>query len=140
MTIRSTDGGRAAALWGRWGRDLLTALAVAAATYSVFTTQNTVDKIEAEGNDRRNQTCTILETQERADVEALRRTYEYLSGLSPKELGESLNRAVLAQLPRTVRDAETPNAPPYCDEPNVGLPEPRGGVKLPDPPKNLPRP
>jgi hypothetical protein len=126
---RAQDRGRVAAWWGRWGRELVTALAVGLSAWAVWTTQHTVGDLKREGAERRDQTCTILETKQRSDVEALRRTYAYLAGLRPRELADPLNRAVLANLPNVVREAQTDDAPPYCDEKDdqgrdIGLPEP----------------
>jgi hypothetical protein len=44
---------------------------------------------------------------------------------------------VVAQLPQTVANANNSEAPPYCDQPGVGLPEPN--PQLPNPPR-FPRP
>lgn len=138
MSPRATDQtpGRGRTLhiwWQRLGRDLVTMFAVGLAAYAIHE-QN------SETATRRDQLCSILEQREQTDVDALKRTYEYLAGLSVKQLGEPLNRAVLAQLPSTVRAAETPDAPLYCDDPGVGLPEPARPVGLPKPPTNLPKP
>lgn len=129
---------RLALFWGRVGRDLTVAASVALAAYAVIVTQGTVDDIASESADRRDQSCLIFERQEAEDIDALERTYSYLSGLSAAQLDEPLNRAVLAQLPRTVRDAQTPDAPAYCDEPDVGLPEPVRPPRFPRRPPNLP--
>lgn len=115
-------------MWGRWGRDFITFIAVALAVYSVYA--NSVETKE-----RVDESCTISETKQKADVDALIATYRYLGELSGKELAQPLNKAVLAGLPTTVRNAQTDDAPSYCDEPDVGLPEPDD--KVPEVPEDL---
>lgn len=136
MKQRSSDVGGFTAWWGRYGRDLVTVLAISIAAYAVISTVSLVRELRSETAQRINETCRISETKQRSDVEALRRTYEYLGGLSGKQLAEPLNRAVLAGLPSTIREAETDDAPSYCDKPGVGLPEP--DPKLPVRPRNIP--
>jgi hypothetical protein len=126
--------------WERWGRDVVTFLAVALAAYAVFgargaaiDAQDAVRGLSDETTQRIDQTCAISETKQRADVDALIRTYRYLGGLSGRQLSEPLNKAVLANLPSTIREAQTDDAPPFCDKPGVGLPEP--DPPLPCPPK-----
>jgi hypothetical protein len=126
---RATDVGVAGAWWGRWGRDLITFAAVGLSAWAFF-------KGETERRERTDQACTIFERKHKQDVDALISTYRYLGTLSGKELAEPLNRAVLAGLPRTIREANLDDAPPYCDKPGVGEPEP--DPKLPPRPGNLP--
>jgi hypothetical protein len=152
---RATDGNRVLAIWGRFGRDLVTFVAVGLAAWAVHVAEGNSDKAatasenalnavrqsEHEANERRDQTCTIFETKQKSDVDALAQTYRYLGDLTKAEMGTALNRAILAQLPRTIREAQTDDAPDYCDQTNpdgsdIGLPEP--DPKLPTPPKNLP--
>jgi hypothetical protein len=78
----------------------------------------------AEQKARRDQACAISEAKQRRDIDSLRRTYDYLLTLSPTEKRDPINRAVLAGLPRTEADARLDDAPPYCDEPGIGEPEP----------------
>lgn len=163
---RSTDRGRIAAFWGRYGRDVTTVVAVGLAAYSVTVSINTAEdakqassdaktastaalraanaskhavaQIKVESKERINETCRIQEAKQKADVDQLRQLYKYLAGLTPAELTQPLNRAVLTSMPQAVREAQLDDAPAYCDEPNVGLPEP--DPVLPKPPKGLPMP
>jgi hypothetical protein len=91
---------------------------------------------ERESRERLDATCTIFESSQRSDVDALAQTYRYLADLPPREMSSSLNRAVLANLPATIREATVDDAPGYCDAPGVGLPEP--DPPLPKRPPNLP--
>lgn len=146
--MRSEDGNRLRAWWGRWGRDLTTVVAVGLACWAVVGTQSQVDDLKSETAQRIDETCRISESKQRNDSTALASTYAYLAGLSPKEFGQPLNRAILAGLPRTIREAATDDAPSYCDSPGVGLPEPDPplpclpGKRPPPPcierPRNLP--
>jgi hypothetical protein len=79
---------------------------------------------KAETRERVNQTCRILEGKQRDTVDQLKQTYTYLLGLSPAEKRSPLNRAVLANVPKLERDARVNDAPAYCNDPGVGLPEP----------------
>lgn len=89
-------------------------------------------RLAAETAERRDQSCRLFEGQHLADVEQLRRTYDYLE--HPAKGTEGLVPLILAQLPETERKARTDSAPAYCDEPGalaeaegkppVGLPEP----------------
>lgn len=110
--------------WARWGRDLTTFIAVGLAAWAVVGTQNQVDDLKAETSQRIDETCRISEAKQKNDSEALASTYAYLAGLRPREFGQPLNRAILAGLPRTIREATTDDAPPFCDQPGIGLPEP----------------
>lgn len=93
-----------------------------------------VAQIEAEGADRRNQNCEILERQHAETVRSLKLTYDYLAGLTPAQRQEPLNKLLITQLPQTEKQARIDQAPAYCDEPGaaaeakgadpVGLPEP----------------
>jgi hypothetical protein len=134
--VRFTDRSTVAAAWGRWGRDAVSFFAVAMAAWSVMLSHHDLTNFKREAEERRHETCLINERKQRMDVDALQRTYEYLAGLSAEQLAQPLNRAVLAQLPRTVREAQVDDAPRYCDEPGVGEPEP--DPRLPVAPENLP--
>lgn len=141
---RATDGPRTGKLWvfARraywWWTAVVPALAIGIALYAVLEVDGTVKDIQAEGVDRRDQTCIVFErdaiSAKTAYVdakEALDRTNNYLKTLTPEERKTRINAAVIAGVPRleeTVdrrwRDAKATAAPPYCDEPNVGLEEP----------------
>lgn len=76
--------------------------------------------IKAEGADRRDQTCRLFERDERAAVDRLVQTYDFLR--RPGKL-KNLVPVARAQVPALESDARTSDAPPYCDAPGVGLPE-----------------
>lgn len=94
-------------------------------------TQTNQARIEAEGIERRHQICLGDEREHAVNVERLGNTYRYLAELSDAELeaarrgeGDLLNRFVLANLPETEEQAAIDSAPGFCDEANIGLPEP----------------
>jgi hypothetical protein len=92
--------------------------------YQLQENRDLIDRIEREGVERRQQSCQLFESDHLADVQALRRTYHYLGGLSARERRTGINRALLVNLPRTEQEARTDSAPDFCDKPGVGLPEP----------------
>jgi hypothetical protein len=120
--------------WDVWGRDLLVLVAVGLSLWSTVSGQQQLHEQRKETAARINETCRISETKQRSDVEALAQTYKYLGGLSGRQLAEPLNKAVLANLPSTIREAQTDDAPSYCQRPGVGLPgsPPRLPVKPPN--------
>lgn len=118
---RAGDSNRLVALWGRFGRDLVTTIAVGLAAYSVIVTQSTVEKIKAEGVSRRDQTCIVFERMHQIDVRQLVMTYNYVTGLTADERQSSLNRAVVAGLPALEQRVKEGPPPPYCTKPGVGL-------------------
>jgi hypothetical protein len=77
--------------------------------------------ILAESEQRRNQNCVVFERLHQVDVMQLRGSYEYLANLSPAQSGTSLNRAIIRQLPITVKRTRESKPPPYCSKPGVGL-------------------
>jgi hypothetical protein len=119
--------------WDVWGRDLVVLVAIGLSLWSTIITQQNVSRINREGAERRDQQCVVFERQQQQDVDALDRTYKYLSGLTARDLSQALNKAVLAQLPKTIRDAEEDDAPTYCHEKGVGLPEQRRPFPMPPP-------
>jgi hypothetical protein len=98
--------------------------------------------LEHEGDVRADGQCHIFEGDQRDEVEQLANTYEYLrqaQRLPPEKVDEQLIQFALAQLPQTIAKAEEDQAPGYCDEPDVGEPEPDpvlpakpADLKLPD--------
>ena len=127
-------------------RDLWLIVVTILVLQSVHANGNTIDRIEREGIERRDQTCTLFETDHLQDAQRLARTYQYLDNLTPAQRREPLNQALVAQLPETEAEARSDSAPPYCDEPGaeaekngaepVGLPEP--DPILPERPASLP--
>lgn len=81
-------------------------------------------KIAREGEKRRDQTCRIDERDHLGAVKRLRRTYGFLADLPRSEYGTNLTVAIVRQLPEVEREARQDVAPPFCDAPGVGLPEP----------------
>lgn len=73
---------------------------------------------------RRDQSCTQDERRHLDDVTRLKRTYAFLSHLPTSEYGTSLTVAIVRQLPEVENEARHDVAPPFCDEPGIGLPEP----------------
>jgi hypothetical protein len=123
--------------WDVWARDFIVVVAIALSLWSTYLSHQQVKQVKQESTERRDQTCVIFERQAQAAVDQVVATYKYIAGLKPHELAEPLNQAVLAQLPQTVANANNSEAPPYCDQPGVGLPEPN--PQLPNPPR-FPRP
>lgn len=97
--------------------------------------QQSVNDIERESVERRDQNCKIFETEHRREIKRLTDTYRYLVALPDAERGATINRFVLANLPNLEADARLDNAPAYCDKPDVGLPEP--DPRIPPRPKSL---
>lgn len=77
-----------------------------------------------ETTERRSQSCDLFEGQHLDDVKELRRTYKYIEALEPEEISSTLNQFVIRGLPELEDDARNDPAPEYCDDPNIGLPEP----------------
>jgi hypothetical protein len=119
--------------WDVWGRDLIVLVAIGLSLWSTITGQQQLHAQKREQADRIDETCRISETKQRTDVDALRRTYEYLAGLSGKQLDEPLNKAVLANLPSTIREAQVDDAPSYCKAKGVGLPGPSPAIPVKPP-------
>lgn len=76
-----------------------------------------IAQIAREGAERRDDSCRKDERLHLEQVTRLRRTYEYLAALTPKQRREPINAAVLRFLPQTERDARVDPAPDFCDEP-----------------------
>lgn len=85
-----------------------------------------------ETKERRSDTCLIQEREYKANADQLKQTYGYLERLSPEEAGSNLNQTILRQLPLTETRLRTNPAPPFCNEPGVGLSETKkNNPKLP---------
>jgi hypothetical protein len=123
---RAGDGNRLTAFWGRWGRDLVTAVAVALAVWSVT-------KVQSEGIARRDQTCVLFERQHNAAVDQLKQTYVFL--LHPPPQLKALTPIALGQLPTQEAAAHASTPPAYCAPVSVGLPSPF--PRIPPRPKGL---
>lgn len=105
-------------------------------------------RLQAEAKQRRDQSCTIQEKKQLADIVQLQQTYRFL--LDPESKKNGLYGPVLIALPRTESEAREDDAPDFCDDPGVGLPEPDTKVpprptaiklpKPPPPPKKYPVP
>lgn len=102
-------------------------------------------RLQVEAQQRRDQSCTIQEKKQLADVTQLKQTYKFL--LDPASKKSGLYKVVLISLPRAESEAREDDAPAFCDEPDVGLPEPDSkipprpaSIKLPKPPPPPPPP
>lgn len=89
-----------------------------------------------ESHDRQDQLCTVLERDSEAQIIALKRTYDYVEKLTPKERGDGINVAVISNLERQRKETIAAAPPPFCDTGELGLPEP--GPRLPPKPKPPP--
>jgi hypothetical protein len=110
----------------RWQLLVLVAMALAAASillsaWLFSSVAGQQDKLNAEGISRRDQNCIVFERMHQVDVIQVRSTYAYLADLSPQQLAEPINRAILAQLPTTEKRMRKSRAPTYCANPGVGL-------------------
>jgi hypothetical protein len=88
-------------------------------------TEKRAAAIRAENRERRDQSCAISERKQATDIKKLRQTYAYLHRKRREgRLGEDLPREVIRALPRSEAEAHEDDAPPFCDEKGIGLPEP----------------
>jgi hypothetical protein len=110
----------------RWVRRVTVGFALLAIGFGVLyvDARKTVDAQKREARGRVDQTCTLFESSHLADVQQLRQTYRYLLAVPPSERGATINRFVLAGLPAVEKKAHIDTAPPFCDKPGRGLPEP----------------
>ncbi len=98
---------------------------VIAAFCGILYRQEQQDETAAmESAERIHQICLVFERQHFDDVESLKNLYAYLAALPEDEKKLTLNKFILAALPEREKTANTDNAPPFCDRPNRGLPEP----------------
>ena len=101
--------------------------------------QSGIDDINRERKERINQACLGYEAQHFEEVKELKRTYKiYLD--PPPELNALINNPVLLEgLKDQIQAAQNDQdqfgvfVPPYCDEKNVGRPEP--DPKVPETPQ-----
>lgn len=84
----------------------------------------------SESKERRNQTCRVFESAHKQEIDSLNGTYRYLANAPPPERGTSLYDTILRNLKKLEAEAASDTdevgviVPEYCDEPDVGLPEP----------------
>lgn len=107
----------------------------AASTLGLYFISVHQSEFENEVAQRRGQSCKISETKQAKDVKQLVKYYEYLLALSPEERNQTINKFIFKTLPDVELEASTDDAPDFCDEPGVGLPEP--DMKIPARPKVL---
>lgn len=86
-----------------------------------------------ESNARFDQACTTWEQDNYDQVRRLSDTYKFLDQLRPHEYTSTLTKFAITNLPRTVAEARADDAPPKCDEPGFGRPEPDPKVPSPSP-------
>lgn len=97
--------------------------------------EDALREVRRESRQRVEQDCLKEERDHLKDVKNLRRTYRFLVNYPEDQRTDPLYIALIQTLPQTESAARTDNAPLYCDEPNVGLPEPDPAV--PKRPKSL---
>jgi hypothetical protein len=97
-------------------------------------TRERANALRAENRERRDQACAISEHKQETDIMKLKRTYAYLLRQPREALEEknSLPSEVVRALPQSEEEARTDDAPPFCDEPGIGLKEP--DMKVPSRP------
>jgi hypothetical protein len=109
---RASDG------WRGWVDRAITLVAVAIAGLALYVTTLEREK-------RTDQICRIDERKQQKDIRQLERTYGYLlRELRAGRMDQPLNVEILRGLQQTEADAREDDAPPFCDEEGVGLPEP----------------
>jgi hypothetical protein len=77
-----------------------------------------------EAGDRKEQNCQLFESDNLQDVRALKATYDYIEALNPDEIQSTINQFIIVSVPDAQIEAATDQAPDYCDDPGVALPEP----------------
>lgn len=100
------------------------AMAALVALRAASQNAKTIKRIEEVRADSRDQSCTLFERTERSNVLRVRERYAYLDGLDLADRGASITKAIIQGLPDLEREATEQRAPPYCNAPGVGLPEP----------------
>lgn len=82
----------------------------------------TQQQFQSETKERINQGCLLAEARAKESVDRLKQTYDFL--VHPPADLKGLIPYAMANLNKTEQDALDNAAPPYCDAPNIGLPEP----------------
>ena len=108
-------------LWAPW---VVAVVALLMGAWSLYGWQSESQSRLTLANLVRDQNCLVFEGQHLTDVEQLRSTYAYLETLPRSEWGSPLNAAIVRGLDPLEKKARMDSAPEYCDEPNLGLPEP----------------
>lgn len=91
--------------------------------------KDAVEAVKAESRERRDQQCKQQELLQDQAAKQVIATYQYIDGISKKDIKSNLNQAVLRQAPDTYARAQASVAPQFCFERGIGLKEPR--VALP---------
>lgn len=84
-------------------------------------------KMHDEAATREDQICTSAERENQTNVRQYADTIKYLMAVkrnAPEKLSDPINRFVILRLPETEKKARKDTAPPLCDKPDRGLPEP----------------
>ena len=110
--------------WKWMWHNLVPLSAVILAAWAVIGSDQARERADAEGLERRDQICLSAEREHLNDVIGLQRTYSYLKALTDEERQATLNRFIIRGLAETEDRVRVDPAPAFCDEPNVGLPEP----------------
>jgi hypothetical protein len=109
----------------RWGFIAMFVVSVSAGFLAWQATQANTERID--------QSCTTDEREHADNVRQLEQTYNALSSPTIRaNLGPGLVTLIVSQMAELEKDARTDQAPPFCDEPGVGLPEPD-----PEPPERM---
>jgi hypothetical protein len=68
----------------------------------------------------------ITEGEQAAEIRDLQRTYDFLLRQPPRDLqnDQTLAGEIVRGLAQIEEEAHRDNAPAFCDEPGIGLPEP----------------
>lgn len=84
-----------------------------------------VEQIDRESRERRDQSCKVTEKAQRVKEQQLARTYQFLvAARANGETGSTIYKFIVASLPAQEAKARLDEAPLFCDEPGIGLPEP----------------
>jgi hypothetical protein len=92
-------------------------------------------RLDREGRERRDQTCTRDERRFAGEVRSLRQTYDYFLRLSPAERKTDRIAAVI-DLDEVEEETRGERPPPFCSAPGLGLP-PEQVPEIPERPEEL---